>query len=126
MKSPDEAITDFQGIAKDVAPAKLPPQLFQEDKGGDRTRRGSWKRRRGFLHTNAPVVSSPITCITGFHIPFSYGYIIVEGTNIQGTTGVDIQTDDAPLLGRFLFDDDDLSHEILFLFYEETWLITFN
>ena len=116
MKSPDEGITDFQGIAKDIAPAKLPPQFFQEDLGGDRTRRGSWKRRRGLIRTNVPVVASPITCITGFHMPFSYGYIIAEGVNSQGTTNVDVQTDDAPLLGEFLFDEADLSHEILFFF----------
>ena len=116
MKSPDEAITDFQGIAKDIAPAKLPPQLFQEDKGGDRTRRGSWKRRRGFLHTNTPAVASAITCITGFHMPFSHGYVAAEGINIQGTTNMGIQTDDAPLIGEFLFNEADLSHEILFFF----------
>ena len=116
MKSPDEAITDFQGIAKDIAPAKLPPQFFQEDLGGDRTRRGSWKRRRGLLHSDTPAVASAITCITGFHMPFSYGYIVAEGTNIQGTTGIDIQSDVAPLLGIFSFDDADFSHEILFFF----------
>ena len=116
MKSPDEAITDFQGIAKDIAPAKLPPQFFQEDLGGDRTRRGSWKRRRGLIHTNAPKTDNAITCITGFHMPFSRGYIAVEGIEINGTTNLDIQDNATSLVGRFLFDDANLSHEILFFF----------
>ena len=92
MKSPDEAITDFQGIAKDIAPAKLPPQLFQEDLGGDRTKRGSWKRRRGFLHANVAKMTDAITCIAGFHMPFTYGYIMAEGTTINGTTNMDVQS----------------------------------
>ena len=119
MKSPDEAITDFQGIAKDIAPAKLPPQLFQEDLGGDRTRRGSWKRRRGLKHTNSPKQVLPVTCITGFHMPFSHGYIIattgaVSVTN--GTTNLGIQDDTTALVGRFIFDNAPLSHEIVFFF----------
>ena len=116
MESRPESINDFQGIAKDIAPAKLPPQFFQEDLGGDRTRRGSWKRRRGFIHTNAPKVSNPVTCITGFHMPFSHGYIIAEGTSLQGTTNMGIQDDTTALVGRFVFDNAPLSHEIVFFF----------
>ena len=115
MKSPDEAITDFQGIAKDIAPAKLPPQFFQEDLGGDRTRRGSWKRRRGLIHTNAPKTDNAITCITGFHMPFSRGYIAVEGIEINGTTNLDIQDDTVLLLGRLDFSNLLLSHEVTLL-----------
>ena len=116
MRSKPESIDDFQGVVKDIAPAKLPPHFFQEDLGGDRTKRGSWKRRRGLIRTNVPTVASAITCITGFHMPFSHGYIIAEGVYSQGTTNIGVQTDDAPLLGEFLFNEADLSHEILFFF----------
>ena len=115
MKSPDEAITDFQGIAKDIAPAKLPPQFFQEDLGGDRTRRGSWKRRRGLIHTDAPKTDNAITCISGFSMPFSYGYIAVEGVEINGTTNLGIQDDTVLLLGRLDFSNSLLSHEVTLL-----------
>lgn len=109
MKSKPEFINDFQGIAKDIAPAKLPPQLFQEDLGGDRTKRGSWKRRRGLTHTNIPKMASPVTCLTGFHMPFSHGYVFGEGALIQGATNLAAQTDTTNLEGMLDFSEPDQS-----------------
>ena len=115
MRSPDEAITDFQGIAKDIAPAKLPPQFFQEDLGGDRTKRGSWKRRRGMIHVNIVKQASPITCISGFHMPFSHGYAIASGLNLKGAMNLTFQGNVTNLEGQFDFSEADLSHEITLL-----------
>tara|TARA_E500000331_G_C16945953_1_gene578295 strand:+ start:195 stop:533 length:339 start_codon:yes stop_codon:yes gene_type:complete len=109
MKSPGEGINDFQGIAKDIAPAKLPPQFFQEDLGGDRTKRGSWQRRRGFIHTNVPKMTNPVTCLTGFHMPFSHGYMFVEGAVIRGAVDLGAQTDTSSLAGMLDFSQADQS-----------------
>ena len=106
MRSATESITDFGGIAKDVAPAKMPPQLFQEDVGGDRTRRGSWKRRRGMAHTTIDKTAAAITCLSGFSIPgISKGYLVCEGTNIHGYVDVEQQSDllTPALAGRLYF-----------------------
>ena len=106
MKSPTEAVNDFGGVVKNIAPAKMPPQLFQEDVGGDRTRQGSWKRRRGIAHTTIEKTDLPVTCIAGFSIPgISKGYMVCEGTNVFGYVDVEQQSDlltpaDA---GRFYF-----------------------
>lgn len=94
MRSEIESVTDFGGIAKNIAPAKMPPQLFQEDVGGDRTRRGSWKRRRGIAHTTISKKAGVITCLSGFSIPgISKGYLVCEGTNIHGYVDVEQQSD---------------------------------
>jgi len=106
MKSRIERIDDFGGITKDIAPAKLPNQLFQEDVGGDRTRRGSWKRRRGFAHTTIPKTGSAVTCLAGFSIPgISKGYMVCEGTNVHGYVDVEQQSDviTPAGAGRFYF-----------------------
>ena len=106
MKSRIERIDDFKGITKDIAPAKLPNQLFQEDKGGDRTHRGSWKRRRGLAHTTIGKVNAVVTCISGFSIPgISKGYMVCEGTNIHGFVDVEQQSDllTPALAGRLYF-----------------------
>ena len=109
MRSPDEGINDFQGIAKDIAPAKLPASFFQEDQGGDRTKRGSWKRRRGFKHTNTQKLSGAVTCITGFHMPFSHGYIFCQGNVIQGVMDIGVQDDSTSLQGMLDFSNPDHS-----------------
>lgn len=94
MRSDIESVNDFRGIAKNVAPAKMPPQLFQEDVGGDRTRQGSWKRRRGIAHTTINKKAAAITCLSGFSIPgISKGYLVCEGTNIHGYVDVEQQSD---------------------------------
>ena len=106
MKSRVEIIDDFKGITKDIAPAKLPNPLFQEDKGGDRTHRGSWKRRRGLAHTTIPKVAAAVTCLSGFSIPgISKGYMVCEGTNIHGFVDVEQQSDllTDPDAGRLYF-----------------------
>jgi len=109
MKSKPESINDFQGIAKDIAPAKLPTQLFQEDVGGDRTKRGSWKRRRGMKHVNVTKLSGPVRCITGFHMPFSHGYLFTDGQYIRGTMDINVQDDSTSLQGMLDFSNPDHS-----------------
>lgn len=51
---------DFQGVARDADPAKLPPSLFQKDEGGDLFERGCWKLRRGRSRIAAVPLNNPI------------------------------------------------------------------
>jgi len=83
----------FEGQANDAHRARLAPGQWQEDKGGDRFERGTWKRRRGYLHTDVAGVSNAITSIVGFEIPGgSFGVAFVASTSIYGATGVAQQT----------------------------------
>ena len=89
-----ESIDEFKGIAKDVRPAKLPAQLFQEDVGGDRYYRGVWRRRRGMRHTDQAKFSNPVLGIIGMDAPGSdYPVMFIEGTNLQGFSNVATQDD---------------------------------
>jgi len=48
MRSEIESVTDFGGIAKNIAPAKMPPQLFQEDVGGGPHPAGELETSEGY------------------------------------------------------------------------------
>ena len=82
------------GVAYDVEKAKIPPGYFQLDEGGDRFKRGTWKRRRGMRHTDIAKVSSAVEAIIGFEMPGTdFALMFVEGANVRGETNVDTQTD---------------------------------
>lgn len=84
-----EEINQFDGVAQDAAPSALPPNLFQEDQGGDRYFRGQWRRRKGMLHTTMSKFSSPVTSLIGFEMPGEdFAIVVVEGTNVHGNLNV--------------------------------------
>lgn len=82
-------IDDYQGVSTKTPPAKLPPYVFQEDKGSDRFSRKAWKRRRGMRHTDIAKKTSAVVSILGFELPGGvYATLLVEGTNVHGFDGV--------------------------------------
>jgi hypothetical protein len=85
MIDKDEIVSEFNGVAQDVAPAVMPPNLFQEDQGGDRYFRGSWRRRRGMIHTGLAKFDDPVTSLIGFEMAGDdFAIVVVEGTNVHG------------------------------------------
>lgn len=62
-------IDDFGGVARDVHPAKLPPQLFQADEGSDLSERGTWKVRRGRSRVPILPMAGSIETICAFETP---------------------------------------------------------
>lgn len=59
-------IDDFQGVARDVHPGRLPPGLFQRDEGGDLFERGTWKLRRGRTRIASVPLSNPLETVFPF------------------------------------------------------------
>lgn len=95
MERGEGKIEEFEGLAHDVHPVRMPPNKFQVDVGGDRFEQGTWKRRRGQRHTDVPQVSSAIKTIIGFELPGGdFGVLLVEGSNAHGFTNVAEQGDD--------------------------------
>jgi len=91
-RSRPEEIRSFRGLRKDVSRIHMPAGFCQEDMGSNRYKQGSWKRRRGMLHSNVAKQSSAITAIIGMDLPGSdYALLMVEGTNAQGFANVVIQ-----------------------------------
>jgi hypothetical protein len=89
MTTEKEEIHEFGGEARDVSPQVLPPNLFQVDHGGDRYFRGSWRRRRGMLHTDMAKFTGAVTSILGFEMAGEdFAVLIVEGSNVQGVLNV--------------------------------------
>lgn len=85
MTTEKDEIHEFNGVAQDVGAAALPANLFQEDQGGDRYFRGSWRRRKGMLRTDLDTYSSPVTSLIGFEMAGEdFAIIVVEGTNVHG------------------------------------------
>lgn len=80
-----EQESSFKGEALDRAPTKLPPGVFRLDKGGDRTRPGSWRRRRGIVRTNLAKVDDAIRTLIGFEMPGGdYALVRGEGNSLWG------------------------------------------
>lgn len=61
-----QRIADFKGVARDVNPAALPPELFYTDEGGDLFERGTWRLRRGRTRVAALPFSNPIDTLFPF------------------------------------------------------------
>lgn len=62
-----------------------------EDRGGDRTQRGAWKRRRGGRRTEIAAFASPVVGMIGFEGANEFHLIVVAGTTIGGFDDVDEQ-----------------------------------
>ena len=93
MRPGSSAITDFQGVAKDIHPARLPGELFQEDVGGTRFKRGTWRRRKGMRHTSVAKQGNRVDSILGFELPGEGFALIVSGEGqVDGFTNVTEQT----------------------------------
>lgn len=89
-----KSVRDFRGTAKDVHRARLDQGYFQDDEGGDRFERGTWKVRRGMRHTSVPRLDSAITSIIGFELPGGdFGLVVVEGVNGHAFVNVTEQPD---------------------------------
>lgn len=89
MNEPRDNSLGFKGSAANIAPQLLPDGLYQIDAGGDRFRPGSWRRRRGMLHTNLTQHTSAVTTILGFELPGEdFALALVEGTNLHGFNNV--------------------------------------
>lgn len=87
-------ITQFGGVSLDAHRARLQPGLFQVDQNGDRDKQGSWRRRRGRLHTTAPKQASAVQTLIGFELPGAdFGLVIVAGAVAAGETNVTQRTD---------------------------------
>lgn len=92
VEKPDGSF-DFKGEMRDTSPQILPPGLYQIDSGGDRFMRGTWRRRRGMLHSDVAKMVSPVTTILGFELPGEdFAFALCEGTNIQGFANTTEQT----------------------------------
>ena len=89
-RSPGQ-VAPFSGVAQDYAPAAVPEGLFQQDQGGDRYQKGTWRRRRGMRRTDIDTLSDAISTILGFATPEGFHLIIVGGDTIVGTTGTGTQ-----------------------------------
>jgi hypothetical protein len=91
VSKPDrpETANEFGGVATDVFPVSMPPGLYQEDQGGDRYFRGSWRRRLGMIRTNLDKYDAAVTSILGFEMAGDdFAVITVEGTNVHGNLNV--------------------------------------
>ena len=92
MQTGRNEIQTFEGIDLDKPAAKLPPQLFQEDVGGDRFKRGSWKRRRGMRRICVLKRDNPIETLLGFELGGpGFGLLLVEDGNALGGTDMVVQ-----------------------------------
>lgn len=77
----------------DVGRTNLSSNEFQTDEGSDRYKRGSWRRRRGMVHSDLPAFSNPVTAIIGIDLPgVDYALLTVDGQNIQGNQNTAAQT----------------------------------
>lgn len=79
-------IEDFRGVAQDVAPGRLPPELFQADEGGDLSARGTWRLRKGQTKLGfAPGVGA-IRTVYAFRTPAgSLGFVVIDDAgNFRG------------------------------------------
>lgn len=83
----------FNGVERDCAAHAVKPGFYQEDQGGDRTFRGVWRRRRGFLRTDIAKFTTVPTSVLTFEVPGNgIATVIVEGATIHGFTNVGEQT----------------------------------
>ena len=88
-KDKEDVTNEFGGVARDVFPVSMPPGLYQVDEGGDRYFRGSWRRRRGMLHTDLAKYDSAVTSLLGFEMAGEdFAILVVEGTNVHGELNV--------------------------------------
>lgn len=86
-------ITEFKGVALDVHRTRLGAGLFQIDENGDRSVRGSWRRRRGRLHTTAPKQAAAVRTLIGFELPGTeFGLVVVAGATAAGVSNVTTRT----------------------------------
>lgn len=86
-------ITSFKGIALDTHRARLGEGLFQADENGDRSIRGSWRRRRGRRHTTAPKQAAAVRTLIGFELPGTeFGLVLVAGATAVGVSNVTTRT----------------------------------
>lgn len=84
---------EFNGVAKDTAPHKIPDGLYQEDQGGDRYFRGVWRKRRGMLHSSLSATGAVVHTILAFETPGEdFALLIAGGANVLGFTNVTEQT----------------------------------
>lgn len=74
-------VDDFQGVARDVHPAKLPPALWQADEGGDLFERGTWRVRRGRQRLPLSPMAAPIETLFSFQTPAGSLALIVIDAN---------------------------------------------
>lgn len=92
-KAQQQGPRSFKGVMLDVSRTNLSSNEFQEDQGSDRFKRGSWRRRRGMLHSDLAAFASPVTAIIGLDLPgVDYAWVLVEGQNIQGNANPAVQT----------------------------------
>ena len=79
-------IDDFKGVARDVAPGKPTPALFQRDEGGDLFQRGSWRVRRGQSKLLMNPGTGAVRTIFAFETPAQTLSLIVidEAGNFRG------------------------------------------
>jgi hypothetical protein len=84
FRQPRES-SPFSGVAQDEPRTALPDGRFQEDQGGDRTKRGAWRRRRGLLrNTDVGSQDFPVVTLLGFYGGLEPSLIVVAGTNVVG------------------------------------------
>lgn len=91
-KDRKDTTNEFGGVAKDVFPVSMPPGLFQDDEGGDRYFRGSWRRRLGMLHTDLSKKDAAVTSLLGFEMAGEdFALLLVEGSNVHGDLNIEDQ-----------------------------------
>lgn len=82
-----DAVDQFQGVSLSTPRGVLGQGLFQADVGGDRFKRGSWRRRRGSRHTDVAKKDNAITAILGFEFAGAgFAVVLVEGVKAHGHT----------------------------------------
>lgn len=86
---PGEEIKDFRGVARDIHRARLSPDQFQIDEGGDHYERQTWKLRRGQVRTTIDTQTDSIQTLLGFEIPGgAFSTLVVAGATATGEQGV--------------------------------------
>lgn len=92
MNEPKDVSMGFKGTAANIAPQLLPDSYYQVDQGGDRFRPGSWKRRRGMLHTDQAKLDLAVETILGFELPGEdFALAAAEGVNLHGFSNIEEQ-----------------------------------
>lgn len=94
------SVSEFRGQSTEFHRAKLPADLHQVDEGSDHFQKGSWKVRKGMLHTDLPQGTGAITTLLGFVVPDgNYGLLYVAGTSVN--TALNVGTQDYGSPGGF-------------------------
>ena len=76
-------IDDFRRVTQDIAPGRLPPELFQADEGGDLSARGTWRCRRGQTKLGFNPGSGAIRTLFAFRTPpGSLGFIVIDDNGV--------------------------------------------